>query len=286
MSYRDEARRALESSAARSVQNEYLTTIKERHRALEALRDVDDLLALLRDPSADLDRKDAILLALLKEHQREGGEAFALLAVAMFPKLDHIHRMRCHRYAGGARKHPSETREEVDDFWGRVVGAFAEALDRYPTDRRPAKVAANIEGDTLAALRRARLRETRAEFAQMSFGAEAKPFENDFRVPSADEAGAAYMTPGDLVPPGGEAAVAPDREEVEQAARLLDPFVEADVIDEDERYILLGVHLYERTLGDLARELGISREAAKKRHLRAMTRLRRAARSSREDPDD
>jgi DNA-directed RNA polymerase specialized sigma24 family protein len=174
----------------------------------------------------------------------------------------------------------------VDDFWGRVVGAFAEALDRYPTDRRPAKVAANIEGDTLAALRRARLRETRAEFAQMSFGAEAKPFENDFRVPSADEAGAAYMTPGDLVPPGGEAAVAPDREEVEQAARLLDPFVEADVIDEDERYILLGVHLYERTLGDLARELGISREAAKKRHLRAMTRLRRAARSSREDPDD
>ncbi len=286
MSYKDEARRALESSAARSVQNEYLTNIKQRHPALEARRDIDDLLALLRDPRADLDRKDAILLALLKEHQREGGEAFALLAVAMFPKLDHIHRVRCHRYAGGARKRPSETREEMDDFWGRVVGAFAEALDRYPTDRRPAKVAANIEGETLAALRRARLQETRAAFAQARFGAEAKPFEHDLRVPGADEPNAHPMTLGDLVAPGDEAPAAPDGEEFECASRLLDPFVSDDVIDEDEKYIVLGVHLYERTLGDLARELGISREAAKKRHLRAMTRLRRAARPTGGDTDE
>jgi hypothetical protein len=286
MSYRDEARRALESSAARSVQNEYLTNIKQRHPALEALRDIDDLLALLRDPSGDLDRKDAVLLALLKEHQREGGEAFALLAVAMFPKLEHIHRGRCLRFVGGTRKSPAETREEVDDLWGRVVGAFAEALDRYPTDRRPAKVAANIEGDTLAALRRARLRETRADYAHARFGAEAKPFEDDFRVASADEPHAVHMTPGDLVASGSEVPVAPEPAELEQAARLLEPFVRDDVIDEDEKYLLLGVHLYERTLGDLARELGISREAAKKRHLRAMTRLRRAAQSLREDPDE
>jgi|GEM_PF-4943561 len=285
MSYRDEARRALESSAARTVQNEYLTTIKDRHPALEELRDVDDLLALLRDPRADPDRKDGVLLALLKEHQREGGEAFALLAVAMFPKLEHIHRIRCHRFVGGARKHPSSTRDEVDDFWGRVVGAFAEALDRYPTDRRPAKVAANIEGETLAALRRARLRETRADYAQARFGAEAKPFEEDFRAPSAEEPLAVHMTPGDLVAPGNEVPAAPEQEELEQAERVLDPFVKADVIDEDEKYLLLGVHLYERTLGDLARELGISREAAKKRHLRAMTRIRRAV-PPRKDSDE
>lgn len=284
MSYRDEARRALESSAARTVQNEYLTKIKQRHPALEAIHDVDDLLALLRDPRADPDRKDAVLLALLKEHQREGGEAFALLAVAMFPKLEHIHRARCHRVTTGARKHLSLLREEVNDLWGRVVGAFAEALDRYPIDRRPAKVAANIEGDTLAALRRARLRETRAEYAQARFGAEAKPFENDFRAPSPDQPNAKLMTPGDLVAPGGEAAVPPEPEELERAARLLDPFVRDEVIDEDEKYILLGVHLYERTLGDL--ELGISREAAKKRHLRAMTRLRRAAKPPPEGSDE
>lgn len=286
MSYRDEARRALESSAARNVQNQYLSTIKHRHPALQDIRGVDDLLALLRDVRADPDRKDAVLLALLKEHQREGGEAFALLAVAMFPKLEHIHRVRCHRFAGVARKHPSATREEVDDYWGRVVGAFAEALERYPTDRRPAKVAANIEGETLAALRRARQRETRSEYAQTMFGIEAKPFADDFRAPSPDEPTADTLRPGDLVAPGKEAPAEPEPEEFREAERVLDPFVEAEVIDEDEKYLLLGVHLYERTLGELARELGISREAAKKRHLRAMTRVRRASSPPPEDDDD
>jgi RNA polymerase sigma factor (sigma-70 family) len=282
MSYRDEARRALESSAARSAQSQYLTTIQQRHPALEAVRDVDHLLAILRDVGANPDQKDALLLALLKEHQREGGEAFALLAVAMFPKLDHIHRARCHRVASGKR--PSEAREEVDDLWGRVVGAFAEALDRYPVERRPAKVAANIEGETLAALRRARQRETRAEFAQAQLNIEVAAFEDDLRAAAADEGGEPLLTFGDLIPSGKEAAAAPDQDEVEHAARALDPFVASEVIAEDERYLLLGVHLYERTLGDLAQELGISREAAKKRHLRAMTRLRKAARPR--DKDD
>lgn len=156
------------------------------------------------------------------------------------------------------------------------MGAFSEALDRYPIDRRPAKVAANIEGDTLASLRRARQRETRAEFAQARFAADAKPFADDFRAPSAEEPDAEVMTPGDLITPGKEAVAEPDAEEFHQAERALDRFIEDEVIDQDERFLILGVHLYERTLGDLAKELGISREAAKKRHLRAITRIRRS----------
>lgn len=89
------------------------------------------------------------------------------------------------------------------------------------------------------------------------------------------------MTPGDLVTSGREQAVEPEPEELRVAERALDPFVEAEVIDEDERFILLGVHLYERTLGELAGELGISREAAKKRHLRAITRIRTSRAPSR-----
>lgn len=281
MSYKDEARRALESSAARSVQNEYLKTLQDQHPALKEVRDVDDLLALLREPRADPDRKDAVLLALIKEHQRDGGEAFALLAVAMFPKLEDIHRVRYRRVAGLGAHGPSTTREMIDDFWGRVIGAFAEALDRYHVDRRPNKVAANIEGDTLAALRRARQEETRSEYAQARLAAESKPFAEDFRAPSAEDPTAETMTPGDLVTSGREQAVEPEPEELRVAERALDPFVEAEVIDEDERFILLGVHLYERTLGELAGELGISREAAKKRHLRAITRIRTSRAPSR-----
>lgn len=151
MSYRDEARRALESSAARRAHDEYLKEIRDRHQALKQFEDVENLLALLRDPEADDDTKDGVLLALLDEHQRRGGGgAFALIAVAMFPALDRIYRSRVLRA------------DEHDDLWGRVVEAFAEALDRYPISRRRARVAANIEGDTMAAMRRAGLRDTRS----------------------------------------------------------------------------------------------------------------------------
>ena len=80
MSYRDEARRALESSAARRAHDEYLKKIRDQHQTLRQFDDVDDLLELLRDPETDADTKDAVLLALLEEHQqRGGGGAFALI---------------------------------------------------------------------------------------------------------------------------------------------------------------------------------------------------------------
>ena len=120
MSYRDAARRALNSSAARRAQNQYLNAIKRRNRAIEQFHDVEHLLGALRAPAIDAlakDAKDAVLLALLEEHQRgRDGGAFALLAVAMFPSLDRIYRSRVHRA------------DEHDDLWGRVVAAFAEAI--------------------------------------------------------------------------------------------------------------------------------------------------------------
>jgi DNA-directed RNA polymerase specialized sigma24 family protein len=58
------------------------------------------------------------------------------------------------------------------------------------------------------------------------------------------------------------------------AEAAIAPLFDAVGISAEDRFLILGVHLYERTLGDLAAELGISREAAKKRHLRAITRLR------------
>jgi DNA-directed RNA polymerase specialized sigma24 family protein len=264
VSYRDQARRALESSAARSTQNNYLKQIRARHRALERLEDVEDLLDILRNPGADAGAKDALLLALLDEYQRaQGGPAFALLAAAMFPALDHVYRARLRR--GG----------EADDLWGRVVGAFAEALDRYPIHRRPARVAANIEGDTMASLRRASQREVRSSIARDAFCEATAPYLDeiqavDSEVPRADRLGL-----GDFVEPGSEKPAKPDPEELEAARAAIAPLFDASGTSPEDRFLILGVHLYDRTLGDLAAEIGISREAAKKRHLRALTPLRR-----------
>ena len=269
MPYRDEARRALESSAARKVQTEFLNDAKTRHEALASFADVADLLALLRDRDADRDRKDAALLVLVVEHQADrDGRAFALLAVAMFPVLDRVFNARRRRLAG----------REHDELWGRIVEAFAEALERYPTARRPHRVAANIEGETMAALRRARQREVRAAEAQSRFSAEAKPLLDLIGTPDPIDETGAVLTLGDLVEPGREPAAPPSPDEMETAVHALDRYVAGGVISEDERLILIGVHLYARSLGDLAGELGISREAAKKRHLRAIERIRKVGR--------
>lgn len=259
MSYRDKARRALESNAARTVQNEFLKQVRVHHAALKEIEDVDALVALLRDVEASMDRKDAILLALVQEHQRGGGAAFALLAVAMFPALDRLYRTRLHRTP------------EHDDFWGRIVGAFAEALDRYPVQRRPARVAANIEGDTMASLRRAALREQRAALATEILAADARAFGTEIAV--ADLRGEPILRLADFAKPGTEKPVPPEPKELKAAEAALEPYFEESAISREDRLLIVGVHLYERTLGDLANELGISREAAKKRHLRAMARL-------------
>jgi DNA-directed RNA polymerase specialized sigma24 family protein len=258
MSYRDEARRALESSAAQRAHDEYLKQIKEQHPALRRLAGVDELLALLRNPEADADTKDAVLIALLEEHQRgRGGGAFALLAVAMFPVLDRIYRARVLRT------------QEHDDLWGRVVEAFAEALERYPIARRRARVAANIEGETMAMMRRAALRDVRSSVAKERFTAATQPFVDDLQAE-----GEQPVSLGEFVEPGRESPLPPEEAELKAAERAVAPIFAAGDIDDEDRFLILGVHLYGRTLGELAAGLGISREAAKKRHLRAIARLR------------
>lgn len=268
MSYRDEVRRALESSAARRAHDEYLKQIAERHEALKQFENVEELLDVLRDREGDDDPKDAALIALLEEHQRgDGGGAFAVLAVAMFPALDRIYRQRVQRA------------DDHDDLWGRVVEAFAEAIDRYPTSRRRARVAANIEGDTMAAIRRARQRDSRTADGQDRFAAATAPYAKDIETVDPEQPDRERLVIGDFVEPGREPAVAPDREELKATETAIAPLFDAGDLNDQDRFLILGVHLYERTLGELAAEIGISREAAKKRHLRAIARLRALGRN-------
>lgn len=261
MSYRNAARRALESSDARAKQNLFIQSLSTNYAAYQSIRDLDELIATLRDVNANKEHKDALLLALIIEHQARGGIAFALLASAMFPALDKLYRTRVHR----VREH--------DDLWGRIVGAFAEALERYPVKRRPAKVAANIEGETMAALRKEALREQRAAF-NGEHAAYAKSFAAELSAVDID--GKSTMQWGDLEPRSRKRHVAAhiDDEEYTQAEAALEPYLVASNINPEDRFLILGVNLYEKSLGDLAKELGITRDAAKRRHARAMAKLR------------
>lgn len=260
MSYRNAARRALESSAARAKQNQFIQLLSSKHRAYEGIADVDALIATLRDVGGNKERKDALLLALIVEHQAQGGMAFVLLATAMFPVLDKLYRSRVHRF------------REHDDLWGRIVGAFAEALERYPVQRRPAKVAANIEGETMAALRRAALQDSRAALTFDAHGY-IKAFATD--LATTDLAGNPSMQWGELGPKSKAQAAYADSAEYAQAEAALEPHFQAGNVNEEDKFLILGVHLYEKSLGELASELGISRDAAKKRHLRALEKLRK-----------
>lgn len=260
MSYRNAARRALESSASRAKQNQFIQLLSSKHKAYEDIADVDALISTLRDVDGNKERKDALLLALIIEHQAQGGMAFALLATAMFPVLDKLYRSRVHRF------------REHDDLWGRIVGAFAEALERYPVKRRPAKVAANIEGETMAALRKAALQENRAALTFDSHGY-IKAFASDLET--ADIAGNPTMQWGELGPKSKAQAACADDAEYAQAEAALEPYLKAGNVNDEDRFLILGVHLYEKSLGELASELGISRDAAKKRHLRAMEKLQK-----------
>jgi len=266
-SYRDEARRALESSVARESQNKYLNQIKTRHPSLQGFESTDALLNCLRDPIQDADQKDAILLALLVEHQASSdGGAFALLAIAMFPALDHIYRERLHRVL------------EADDLWGRIVGAFAEAIDRYPTQRRPARVAANIEGDTLAHLRRAKQLETQTAMAQELLcevsSVRSLPYLDEIEAVDPEVDPSQRLELWNFEKPDLAKPAKPDPEELEWARAAVAPLFDQTGSSPVDRFLVLGVHLYECSLGDLAAELGISREAAKKRHARALWRIR------------
>src|SRR5687768_18327586 len=129
MSYRDDSRRAFQS-------------ISRLRSPLEPFDTIQDLVDFMREPAHDKDRKDAILLELVSEHQampRSG--AFTILCALPFPMLDHIYAARSKRRA----------QDERDDLWSRVFSAFTEAVDRYPVAKRPKKVAANLRGETLAA---------------------------------------------------------------------------------------------------------------------------------------
>lgn len=124
----------------------------------------------------------------------------------------------------------------------------------------------------MAALRKDALREKRAAFTGEAHGAYAKSFAAE--LSTVDIAGTPAMQLGDLGPKSKSQPAPADNEEYAHAEAALEPYLTASKVNAEDRFLILGVNLYEKSLGALAKELGISRDAAKKRHARAMEKLR------------
>ena len=135
-------------------------------------------------------------------------------------------------------------------------------------------MAANLKYETLAALRREHDREKRTVRAARRLEEELTPFLSEM-APSV--LGRVALALGDFVDAGTEVPARAEKEELADARRVLDQLGAAGVIDRDDRFLLFGVHVQGRRLSELARKLGISHEATKKRHARALMRIRRCA---------
>lgn len=251
MSYRDEARRAFESAATREIHEVLLTALKPTYPDLQGFQSMHELMTLLRDPGADKDAKDRTLLALVKAHQAAPTScAFTILSTAMFPMLDRLYHERLKGSEG-----------DHDGLWASLYSAFLDALDGYPVARRPKRVAANIRGETMASLRKV----ATAEFARKKLLAEVLPLLES--VPDEEKQFALFEL---ARPPKLE----PGEIDLVQASAMLDEFLQAGLLNEDDRALIVGVYAAGRTIGDIAVELHIGREAAKKRLQRAVERIR------------
>lgn len=195
--------------------------------ALAGFATPQQLLRHLRSLRGRRDAEDAILAALVRQ-ARTDRQAGRLVLQALLPGLKAL--------AGRLLLEPDE-REQI---WSALLAHCWERICRYPLERRPARIAANVLLDTLQKTTRELKRQRRA----------------------GDELA------GDLSPQGPAATAAGSDVE-----RLLGRAVAAAAISEQEAELVLRTRIDGDDLGALASETGISYHALNTRRLRAEKRL-------------
>lgn len=195
-------------------------------------------------PTRDGGDVDEVLLTLIRLAQDGDHTATRILIQTMLPKLARLQRTALGRRLG--------------DPDGVVVEAFLTQLTRYPTTRRPHRVAANLALETLKT------------------------------IPAA--ADAHELPAGDIQPvsdacPSGGWCSAEGSEHTEQltitndASTAIAWGLDARIITRSDAALLARIHLADDppTLAEAAAELGITAAAARARHSRAVRRLAQAA---------
>jgi DNA-directed RNA polymerase specialized sigma24 family protein len=199
---------------------------KELEPALMAFAGPDALLRFLRRPGPGV-RKDAALLALLRR-ARDEPLAGRVVLEAILPGLKSI-----------AGRMLIDVRER-EELWSALLACAWERIRRYPVERRPRRVAANLLLDcmrgTLAVLGRAR---------------------TDRKLTTAE------------LPPDLSAAEPVDGD----VDALLADAVEADAISEPDAELILQTRIDGADLASLAASADVPYNSLKSRRFRAERRL-------------
>ena len=188
-----------------------------------------------RDPA-----KDAILLPIFEVHAADQDPRWrTILLVIFWPALESIHRRKRH------------WDDDADELWANVVWTFLRTVCRLDPARRRDRLVQKVFNDTVHHLH------------------------DDYRR-AWDHTDRQFATDPDEL--AAMRTVAEERETVaaelraEQEARIthLRSHRDAGRISEADFLLLVGTRVYGQSLADCARKAGLSYEAAKKRHQRAI----------------
>jgi DNA-directed RNA polymerase specialized sigma24 family protein len=214
-----------------------LRTWSVHEAALARFDSPDRLIGFLWDRRAPSEEKDRVLLALLRLARRESSASRVVLH-AMLPGLKTL-------AAAMLKRHPEhgDPAVEREELWQVLFVEMLERIKRYPLERRPASVAANLVLDVkhavLAAAQRAR-----AAAGELPLDEPLEPDEQALRA----------------------------RPEVDVEAPLRRA-VAAKAITAADAELLLLVDVDEVALREAARRLGLSYNLARIRIQRARKRL-------------
>lgn len=239
---------ALHESLARAVRSleaaRKFNEARQRKRALERFADAISLLEYLTSKSGDLDEKDAIYGALIELAQARGEEADLAMTLAwlgLWPALDAIFRRRLRYF-----------RDAPEELVSEIASCFTSQVRRAVLSRI-SRVAATLTRNTERDVREGR----QAAWADAARRTDL-PDDHEFADPVPPPEPSELGLPADLDP----------EEEVAALRALLVPIVG------DDADLVIGAAIYGDSQHELADQLGITHEAARKRFQRALARLR------------
>lgn len=203
-----------------------------------------DVIAFMRGGSSRDPSKDAVLRPILYSHREDEDHHWRTILLTIFwPGLMSIHSKKCHWDP-----------DEPDELWQRIFWSFHESVCRIDVSRRPHQITSKLINDTIHRL----------------FESYRRDWIHVERVASMDPTIIQEMS-------GAVDGIDFDcmelREVHEREISRLQEHCRAGRITEADFFLIVGTRLYGQSIAEHAREVGLSREAAKKRRQRAEARI-------------
>ena len=236
---KDRDRKRLELEVATAAYTFLLGNLQKTNTFLGTFRDWPAVIAFMRQGSSRDPTKDAVLLPILQAHAADRDPRWrTILLLVFWPGLESIWRRRRHWDA------------DPEARWANVTWVFLRAVCRLDPSRRSTRLVQRIINDVFHGL----------------YGEYRQAWDHSVRQSATDPDLLAEMHRA-----SGEWDAAADLRD-EQAARIkhLEAHRDAGRLSEADFLLLVGLHVYGRSLTDCADAGGLTYEAAKKRHQRAM----------------